>query len=301
MTLTAFVLVFFSVFLHAAWNTMSKSVKPSLAFYLIMTVTAALMWLPFLIFGKMNPFRLPVHFWILMFFSIVGEVIYMVGLARGYSRGDISLVYPVARALPVLMVPAVTLIFGLGTRRPDLCAYLGMFVITVGCLIMPLKKMSDFSFKNYCDPVIGFIVLAAVGTTIYTIMDSISVPLIQQQTGRKNILDIFSLMFFVEGGLSLGELLLVAFNRKEREILKTLILGKNIYPYLAGICSSVAYALVLLAMGYVSNISYLQAFRQMSLPVGFFAGLLILKEKGTAPKYIGMTLIFAGLVCVALG
>ena len=92
----------------------------------------------------------------------------------------------------------------------------------------------------------------------------------------------------------------MAFNRKEREILKSLILSKNVYPYLAGICSSVAYALVLLAMGHVSNVSYLQAFRQMSLPVGFFAGLLILKEKGTAPKYIGMTLIFAGLVCVAL-
>lgn len=39
----------------------------------------------------------------------------------------------------------------------------------------------------------------------------------------------------------------------------------------------------------------------MSLPVGFFAGLLILKEKGTAPKYVGMFLIFAGLVAVALG
>lgn len=301
MTWTAFILIFFSVFLHAAWNTISKSVKPSMAFYSIMTITAALIWLPFLIFGRMNPFALPAKFWLLMFFSIAGEVIYMLGLARGYSRGDISLVYPVARALPVLMVPAVTFIFGLGTRRPDLCAYLGMLVITIGCLIMPLKKLSDFSLKPYCDPVIGFIVLAAVGTTIYTIMDSISVGLIQEQTGRKNMLDIFSLMFFVEGGLSVGELLIVAFDRKERQILKSLLRQKNLYPYLAGCCSSVAYALVLMAMGFVSNVSYLQAFRQMSLPVGFFAGLLILKEKGTLPKYIGMFLIFAGLVCVALG
>ena len=118
MTLMAFVLIFFSVFLHAAWNTISKSVKPSMAFYSIMTITAALIWLPFLIFGKWDPFAMPLRFWMLIFFSVAGEVLYMLGLARAYSRSDISLVYPVARALPVLMVPAVTLLFGLGTKNP---------------------------------------------------------------------------------------------------------------------------------------------------------------------------------------
>ena len=271
-----------------------------MAFYLIMTVTAMLIWLPFLIFGKWNPFDMPLRFWLLILFSSIGEVFYMLGLAHAYSRSDISLVYPVARALPVLMVPAVTLLLGLGSKTPAWNAYLGMLVITVGCLVMPLKKFSDFSLKPYCNAVIGFIVLAAVGTTTYTIIDSISVGMVQEQMGRKNMLDIFSLMFFVEGGLSLGELLVVAFDRKERRLLKTLLF-RSLSPELAGICSSCAYALVLLAMGYVSNVSYLQAFRQMSLPVGFFAGLLILKEKGTAPKYVGMFLIFAGLVSVALG
>lgn len=300
MTLTAFVLIFFSVFLHAAWNTISKSVKPSMAFYSIMTVTAALIWLPFLIFGKWNPFAMPLRFWGLLLFSVCGEVIYMLGLAHAYRKSDISLVYPVARALPVLMVPAVTLILGLGSKNPDVCAYLGMGVITAGCLIMPLKKFSDFSLKPYCNAVIGFIVLAAMGTTVYTIVDSIVVGMVQQQMGRRNMLDIFSLLFFVEGGLTVGELIIVAFDKSERRTLKALLF-RSVYPELAGCCSSCAYALVLLAMGYVTNVSYLQAFRQMSLPVGFFAGLLILKEKGTAPKYVGMFLIFAGLVAVALG
>ena len=56
----------------------------------------------------------------------------------------------------------------------------------------------------------------------------------------------------------------------------------------------------MLAMLHVTNVSYLQAFRQMSLPVGFFAGLLILKEKGSAPKYIGMALIFAAVLLAVL-
>ena len=118
--------------------------------------------------------------------------------------------------------------------------------------------------------------------------------------GRRNMLDMFSVLFFVEGGLAVGELLVVAFDPEERRILKELAF-KSLYPELAGVCGSCAYALVMLAMLHVTNVSYLQAFRQMSLPVGFFAGLLILKEKGSAPKYIGMALIFAGLLCVALG
>ena len=300
MTWMAFVLIFFSVFLHVAWNTISKSVNPSMAFYSIMTGTAALIWLPFLIFGRWNPFAMPWQFWLLMLFSVIGEVLYTLGLARAYGKGDISLVYPVARALPVLMVPAVTLTAGLGAKTPDLCALLGMVVITAGCLIMPLKRLADFSLKTYCSKVIGFILLAAAGTTMYTILDSIAVNLVREQTGRQSILDIFSMLCFVEGGLTLGELLVVAFDRRERRLLKVLAF-KSVYPMVAGCCSSSAYALVLLAMGYVSNVSYLQAFRQMSLPVGFFAGLLILKEKGTMPKYLGMLLIFVGLLCVALG
>ena len=300
MTWMAFVLIFFSVFLHAAWNTISKSGHPSVAFYSLMTGTAALIWLPFLIFGSWNPFSMSWQFWLLMLFSVIGEVLYTLGLARAYRKGDISLVYPVARALPVLMVPAVTLIFGLGTKTPDLCAFLGMLVITVGCLIMPLKRFSDFSLRFYFSKVIGFIFLAAVGTTMYTILDSIAVNMIREQMGRKNLLDICSMLCFVEGGLTLGNLIVVAFDRNERRLLKAMAF-KDFYPMVAGCCSSFAYALVLLAMGYVSNVSYLQAFRQMSLPVGFFAGLLILKEKGTVPKYVGMVLIFAGLLCVALG
>ena len=164
---------------------------------------------------------------------------------------------------------------------------------------IPLKKFSDFSLKPYCNAVIGFIVLAAAGTTTYTILDSIAVRMVQEQMGRKNMLDIFSLMFFVEGGLSLGELLVVAFDKKERRLLKTLLF-RSLSPELAGICSSCAYALVLLAMGYVSNVSYLQAFRQMSLPLGLLLGITILKEPAHPPKILGITAIVIGLVVIAL-
>ncbi|MGN0871583.1 MAG: hypothetical protein ACI4UV_10390, partial [Victivallales bacterium] len=72
-------------------------------------------------------------------------------------------------------------------------------------------------------------------------------------------------------------------------------------PYLAGFFAGLAYLLVLVAMGYVTNVSYIQAFRQLSLPVGLLLGILILKERATFQKIAGLALILAGLTFVTLG
>ena len=47
MTLTAFLLIFVSVFLHAGWNFISKKSTPSAAFYMLSSATAALIWFGF--------------------------------------------------------------------------------------------------------------------------------------------------------------------------------------------------------------------------------------------------------------
>lgn len=53
-------------------------------------------------------------------------------------------------------------------------------------------------------------------------------------------------------------------------------------------------------MGYVTNVSYIQAFRQLSLPIGLLLGILILKERATFQKIAGLALILTGLFLVAL-
>ena len=171
MTLFAFVLVFASVFLHVAWNFISKSTKPSLAFYMLMSGTAALIWLPFFLTSDLRLSSLPLYFFLFYLGSVASEVMYVAGLAYAYRRGDISLVYPLVRAIPVLLVAAVTILFGLG-RTPGRLALLGMLIITLGCILMPLKRFRDFKLSNYMDWIIIFILLGAVGTTGYTILDS---------------------------------------------------------------------------------------------------------------------------------
>ena len=71
-------------------------------------------------------------------------------------------------------------------------------------------------------------------------------------------------------------------------------------PLVAGVCSSLTYVLVLVAMNFVGNVSYVQAFRQLGLLIGLAEGVLILHEKCSAPKVAGTLLILAGLAVSVL-
>ena len=72
-------------------------------------------------------------------------------------------------------------------------------------------------------------------------------------------------------------------------------------PMFTGIASTTAYALILAAMQFVTSVTYIQAFRQLSLPIGVFAGVFLLHERCPLPKIVGTALIVAGLFLVAFG
>lgn len=298
MTATAFFLILTSAFLHAGWNFLSKKTVPSLAFYSLSCGTAALLWLiPFLL-SDFSCAEMSGRFWLLTAVSVVFEIMYVAGLAYAYRLSDISLVYPLARALPLLFTAAVTMIFQLGNRQMSLPALLGMAVIFVGCLLMPMRTFRDFKLRSYCNVVILFVLLAAIGTTGYTVIDSLAMAEIQAVYQRKSIMLSISYLFFIEAGIAVGAGLLAISRRTERKEYSRLI--KLRAPFLTGVFSSSAYVLVLLAMAYVSNVCYIQAFRQISLPLGVLAGIFILKESHGLPKILGTALIVLGLLLVAL-
>ena len=298
MTLSAFCLVFISVFLHAGWNFLSKKSNPSGAFYMLASSTGALIWLGFFLHSGIDCAALPGRFWCLFGLSVLTEMVYVLGLAYGYRCGDISLVYPLGRALPVLMVAGVTLLFGLG-KTPGPLALCGRAVISFGCLLLPLNRFRDFHWRTYCSRVLFFVILIAIGTTGYTIFDSQAAKLLEQTTGASRISRSLFYLFLIEAGLAASLGLFVLTQKRERAEFRRLFL-KTPWPFITGVFSSSAYALILLAMGFVTNVSYIQAFRQMSLPLGVLAGVFILKEPCSQAKLIGIILIVAGLIAVSL-
>lgn len=299
MTFTAFLLVFVSAFLHAGWNFLSKKQIPSLAFYSLTSLTATLLSLPgFLLLG-LHVSTLPAVFWPLWIGSLLFEVLYVYGLAHAYRRDDISLVYPLARALPVLLTAGVTLMIGMGVS-PGGKALAGMVILSFGCILLPIRSLRDFCPGALRSGALKYIVLAAVGTTGYTILDSAAIRLMRANAGISPLSCSISYLFMIEGGLAVSLLAMTAFSPAERAEFKRLFL-KSATPVVSGIFSSSAYVLILLAMSYVTNVSYIQAFRQMSLPLGVLAGVALLHERPGKPRLVGIALVIAGLVITALG
>jgi len=68
----------------------------------------------------------------------------------------------------------------------------------------------------------------------------------------------------------------------------------------AGLCSSLTGVLVLVAMVFVTNVAYVQAFRQIGLLFGLAEGAFLLGERCTAPKVAGTLLILGGLAASVL-
>ncbi|MBR2363742.1 MAG: hypothetical protein IKA79_00945 [Lentisphaeria bacterium] len=280
MTISAFILIFISVFLHAGWNFISKAGRPSGAFYLVVNIVSILVLLPFIILAKVQWSDLPPAFWGYLAASVFFEFIYVVGLFQAYKRNDISMAYPMIRALPVLLIAILTLLFRLGAM-PGKTACAGFTVVALGCLILPQKDMrSLLSFKGIPLKALGPIFLAAAGTTGYTIMDSMATGLFTKVSASGKILNSGAYLCLVEIFLTLALAVLVLCSRREKaEFIKKSI--RSFSPCVCGVFYTAAYLLVLAAMGMVSNVSFLQAFRQMSLPLGVAAGIFFLPRQAT--------------------
>ena len=90
-------------------------------------------------------------FWQLLLLSGICQVIYLVGLGVAYKQADIGVIYPMARALPVLMVGFGTLLLGYSLTYNQ---WVGFTLITLGCLVVPLKSFKDLRatglFESRC-------------------------------------------------------------------------------------------------------------------------------------------------------
>ncbi|MBE6399592.1 MAG: hypothetical protein E7041_05565 [Lentisphaerae bacterium] len=291
---TAFLLILLSVFLHAGWNFLSKANRPSKAFFVLANGTVALLTIPFVFIVPVAWGELGWKFWLLLAGSVAFEVIYAIGLAGAYKKQDISIAYPLARALPVLMVALVTLLFGLGAV-PEWTAWTGFAVVALGCIILPQSSFGNLKWREFVKSVSGFILLAALGTTGYTVVDKVATAQLMKVAAASKISELGLYLFLMETGVALALLILVLFSGRERvELFRKNL--KSPAPYLCGLFSGAAYFLVLAAMGFVDNVSFLQAFRQMSLPVGVILGVVFLHEKLTLPKIIGTVMIVLGLI-----
>lgn len=300
MTFTAFLLIVFSAVLHASWNLVAKRSSMSLSFYTLIGVAACTIWLHVQFWTPVNVLALPTMFYVFLFCSICFDLCYCLGLVRAYRTMEMSTAYPMMRSLPILLTAAVTSLSGWGEPLRPL-AICGMAVVFLGCMMMPLQDFSHFKLKDYFNSKLFFIFLVACGTTGYTVFDKLAQDIFCSAYPELSK-PVLSLTFYSTRSISLVTLLMIVVMIYPGELknMKNILCRQKRMALLAGLFASFTYTTVLLAMNYVSNVSYVQVFRQLGLIFGMAGGILILKERCSAPKLCGVSLILSGLAMTVL-
>ena len=301
MTPLALTLVTISTFTHAGWNYMGKRRSPSAAFFLMASLAALAVLSPLLFFYARAIALIPPWVWALLLLTGVCQATYYAALAGAYRFGDLSVAYPLARALPVLLVMLITTLLGLG-KPISLIGYVGIFTVAAGCLFVPIPHFREFRPSSYLNLCCAMAALAACGTTGYTIIDSVALAQLRALPQlRMNAVEISILYIFLETAataLMLGGYVLL--RSHERASFQAMIHTGWGYAAVTGLIITGTYGLVLAAMAYTTNVSYLAAFRQLSIPLGALLGISLQKEPAFIPKIVGVGIVLAGLVLIGI-
>jgi len=299
MPLLCIALIALSACTHAAWNLICKSRHPSAAFFLISTSSSIIAMTPIFFYFFPMMAHIPGTVWILLLATGIVQALYYTSLGNAYRLSDISIAYPVARALPVLLVPIVTAFLHIG-RSLSSVTVLAMLLVAVGCLIIPLPSFKELKRSTYINRGFLFILATAACTTSYTIIDSQALHFLHAAAVTPCRVQTALLYIALENAFI--EVFLIPYvflYRVERETFFHICRHSLRFPVISGITCTAGYTLVLGAMMLAANVSYVMAFRQLSIPLGALLGILILKEKLTMPKSVGLTAIIIGLIFVA--
>lgn len=302
MATLAIVLLLVSAGIHATWNFLGKRQDPTPSFMLAANTLGTLALAPLIVFlwGSLAAFSAPV--WGLLALTGLAQAVYYVGLAGAYRTGDLSLAYPLVRAVPVLLVMLLTLLLEQGSP-PSQQAVAGMVLIVIGCLILPLQSFAQFHWRQYRSMAVALALLAALGTVGYSILDDRALRLLRDGGGLTGENLAVTLVYAVVAGISASLWLgaFVALRREDRAQFRRLTRADLRQAFLVGLFIFVGYALVLVALALTPNVGYAVAFRQLSIPLGAVLAIVLLKEPAYRPRLLGVGMVFVGLVLVATG
>lgn len=282
-------LVLSSTFMHAGWNLLARGQGREGTFFLHMLIVVAIAgFLPTAISEALVR-SIPPEAWACAIGSGFCCGVYFLFLARSYSSADFTIVYPVARALPVLMVGVGDVLRG---RNPTPIGWLGMVLVVLGCVLVPLYSFRDFSIRYYWNRTNLWLLLTALGTVGYTIFDKIASEVVNQGPGTAARYEYIFLLF------SLGAYAAGIRVFKIEEVQSKSVGWIN--PALAAVLTFGAYWLVLWAYQMSAHAGYIVAFRQFSIVIGVIVAFALFKERGHGVRLSGIFLITTGLVIIGL-
>ena len=173
MTALALGLVLTSALVHASWNFLLKKSGGGAGVITATNICSLAIYAPLaLLVAWRYGYRIePVHAF-LMFGSGMVHCAYFLLLDRAYrSGGDLSIVYPLARATgPLITIAVAVLVLG---ERPSALALVGAVLIGASALLLTGNPLQWH--KGEARHAVGFALLTGCTIAVYTIWDKASV------------------------------------------------------------------------------------------------------------------------------
>ena len=289
MTSLAVIFVLLGALCHATWNLLLKRAVNQEVFAWCLTIGGSVTLAPLA----------AVLFWIHLpdptgyrfaLASAALQVFYFIALGRAYSRGDLSLVYPIARGIGPVLVPVLAvLVLGETAAWP---AVAGIIFIILGIYVVSwwgrFREIIGQPLVVLRDAGVGYAILTGLIITSYTLVDKRGVEHIQP------FLYMYLLTLGAAVGLAPYVLVIHGLAPVKREW------QQNFWPIMAsGVLVFLAYGLVLTAFS-LSRVSYVAPAREVGIVIGVLMGVFVLKERLGGGRLLGSAFIVGGLLLVAL-
>jgi len=289
MPVLAVILLLVSAGLHATWNLLLKQAPDK---YLAMGWQVLLsggLSLTVLFFTSLPPRSM----WPYALFSGVLEAVYFGVLTFAYNDHDFSLVYPVARgAAPALVVVWSALFL---REFPSTGGLFGILLVVIGLAVIgatSLFQNSGGSRENRDRrPQLRGIAVAltvALIISVYTLVDGFAV---KHGPTLPYGLSMFTLVPFL-----ITPLIVRHYGWKP---MRAALRAQPFRLALVGVLGVVAYLMALFAYS-IAPVNYSEAIREVSVVMGAFAGWYFLGEKMGKIRMIGASVLFAGIVLIAV-
>jgi drug/metabolite transporter (DMT)-like permease len=288
VTALALGLVVLASALHASWNFLAKSGGDKLTFIWWTGLAGTLLLAPVVIWSSPWP-TWSGESWAGVAMAAVLRAAYFVALTASYQRGDLSVVYPVARGVsPVMVVIAAMVLLH---ERPTWPAIVGIAAVASGVYIMHLPGLRlrpaalSRSLTALRAAGMGYAALTGTLTAAYSVLD------------KHNMSIGIAPAWYAYLTIPVAALLLTPLAlrrpgwRDEWRRNRGAILG-------VALLMTGSYLLVLHALR-LAAVSYVAPARELGIIFGTLLGVFVLGERQGIQRLAGAALILLGVVLIA--
>jgi drug/metabolite transporter (DMT)-like permease len=273
MPLTALAIALGAAVIHSLWNLVIARSQDTQAVTAVAIFAGTMVALPLALLR----WNVQGDAWPWIIASSVLELVYFYLLTTAYRRAEMSLVYPIARGMAPVIVLIVSIAFGISFHPWQIAG-----VALVGGGVMLVRGLRGGA--RWSDVILAL----AVATSIagYTLVD-------KQGVGYA---DPATYLFLILIAPAVGGVLFV-WARGGWSRIRPAVSWQAIA---AGIGTTATYTLVLLALSLAPAAS-VAAVREVSVVFAVFLGVVFLKERVGASRWIGALVVALGVVLVVLG